>query len=1067
MKVFSVNHGYRIDMHTVNKSMVDKDVTSTGSASRLSVDAFVRSLAVNRTRPVCFLLGAGASISSGMPSAERCIWAWKQDIFVTNNPTLRDSVGELSLPGTRRRIQRWLDQRGDYPAEGSPEEYSFYARECYPTGQDRRSFFQSYIAKAKPHTGYRLIPLLAKAGLIRTIWTTNFDGLIERACSAANVLCIEVGIDTAHRVSRQHAHGELRVVSLHGDYRYDDLKNTSDELQQQEAGLRAELLHELCDYDLVVAGYSGRDASLMAVLQQAYAERNQSRLYWCGFGEEVPVPVEALLASAAAAGRDAFYVQSEGFDDILSRLALRQLEGEHLADARKVLACATETPVGPMAFTVPALPATSLVKSNAYPLTCPGQVLKLGLAVPSDVNRRAWLDERLPGSDGVVVGIDGGALALAGSQQIQQAFGSVLRGNPVAVALSDEDIAKDGRIQSLLRRALVQSLASRVGGETDGNRRVWETSAYKHQMLDGVNYSIHRALSCRLMSLGQKPHVVLMPEVVAKSPNGQLADRDSSKVLRNAVYGYQHNAVFNSDLEHWTNKVTNVDIQAAGGGIFRIARAPVYAGLVQKGRNPLPMGMQRHARQGGVVVQDPSLIFCASSGNREVKNTNPLKGLVENRPWDFQLTSSGLSPVIDVAAVCPRADAAKLKRFLSQFQERLQPGKSERDYLQDFPGFSAAFGLPLTSANPGEASWIELDDAVSGDVLSAGKQLAQRICRALDVIRGLRPAAVVAIFVPTRWDPYKFIDTNAEQFNLHDYIKAYAARQGQSTQFIREETMVSPQGCRVRWWLSLALYAKALRTPWRLDCLDDTTAFVGIGYSIDRTAASGNHVLLGCSHIYSARGEGLQFRLGRIENPIIRGRNPFMSEDDARRTGETIRQLFYDAKMRLPERVVVHKRTPFTTDEQRGLLLGLEGVNNIELIEINVEESLRYLASKLVDGKPEIDTFPIPRGAVVVQNPNTALLWVHGSAPSAQNPKFKYYQGKRRIPAPLLIRRYRGRSDVIQVATEILGLSKMNWNTFDYYSRLPATLDSASAIAKVGTYLAGFGSAPYDYRLLI
>ena len=278
---------------------------------------------------------------------------------------------------------------------------------------------------------------------------------------------------------------------------------------------------------------------------------------------------------------------------------------------------------------------------------------------------------------------------------------------------------------------------------------------------------------------------------------------------------------------------------------------------------------------------------------------------------------------------------------------------------------------------------------------------------------------------------------------------------------------MTQQTCRVRWWLSLALYAKALRTPWRLDCLDDETAFVGIGYSIDTAATRGNHILLGCSHLYSARGEGLQFRLGRIENPIIRGRNPFMSEDDARRTGETIRQLFYDAKMHLPKRVVVHKRTPFIAEEIRGLLQGLDGVANIELIEINIEESLRYLASKLVDGKPVIDKFPIPRGAVVVQNSNTALLWVHGSAPSAQNPNFKYYQGKRRIPAPLLIRRYLGQSDIVQVATEILGLSKMNWNTFDYYSRLPATLDSASAIAKVGKYLSGFGSAPYDYRLLI
>lgn len=109
----------------------------------LSVDALVRSLAVNRGRPVCLLLGAGASISSGMPSAQRCIWDWKRNIFVTNNPTLRESVGELSLPGTQQRIQHWLDHRGNYPPAGDPDEYSFYVKECYPTGQDRRIFFQS------------------------------------------------------------------------------------------------------------------------------------------------------------------------------------------------------------------------------------------------------------------------------------------------------------------------------------------------------------------------------------------------------------------------------------------------------------------------------------------------------------------------------------------------------------------------------------------------------------------------------------------------------------------------------------------------------------------------------------------------------------------------------------------------------------------------------------------------------------------------------------------------------------------------------------------------------------
>jgi len=670
-------------------------------------------------------------------------------------------------------------------------------------------------------------------------------------------------------------------------------------------------------------------------------------------------------------------------------------------------------------------------------------------------------------NSGVAVAMDDGALVLSTNQQIQQAFGIILRGGPVAVDISEEDIAKDGRIRSLLRRALVQGIAKHIHVETDGSRRLWESKHYKSQRLQDVSFFLHRALSINVISLEGKTHVVLMPEVVVKTQDGKLADIDSSKVLRNAVYGYQHNDVFDNDLNYWTNKFANQFIQAYGDGMFQISRAPIYAGLVQKSREPLPNSMQHYARQKGLVVSDASLIFSSKDGKTEVRNLNPLKGLIENRPWDFQLTNSGLAPSVDIAIICPKTDNAKLRRFLSQLHERSQPTPTERDYLQDYPGFSAAFGLPLTHPNPGEASWYDLDDSVSGDALSAAKQLAQRICRALDVIRSLRPGSVVLVFVPTRWTPHEIIDTGNEQFNLHDYLKAYAARQGQSTQLIRELTTITPQPCRVRWWLSLALYAKALRTPWRLDCLDDETAFVGIGYSIDMGANRGNHVLLGCSHLYSARGEGLQFRLGRIEAPIIRGRNAFMSVDDARRTGETIRQLFFDAKMRLPKRVVVHKRTPFTNDEQRGLIQGLEGVANIELIEVTIEESLRYLASKLINGKFEIDKFPVPRGAVIVQNNNTALLWVHGSAPSIQNPKFKYFQGKRRIPAPLRIRRYLGQSDVVQVATEILGLSKMNWNTFDYYSRLPATLDSASAIAKVGIYLSGFTSAPYDYRLLI
>jgi hypothetical protein len=97
-------------------------------------------------------------------------------------------------------------------------------------------------------------------------------------------------------------------------------------------------------------------------------------------------------------------------------------------------------------------------------------------------------------------------------------------------------------------------------------------------------------------------------------------------------------------------------------------------------------------------------------------------------------------------------------------------------------------------------------------------------------------------------------------------------QRGIATQFLDEETFVDAYQCRVWWWLSLALYVKAMRTPWVLNTLADDTAFVGLGFSIDPVAEKGKHVVLGCSHIYSGKGEGLQYRLTKIEDPIFPGR---------------------------------------------------------------------------------------------------------------------------------------------------------------------------------------------------
>lgn len=80
---------------------------------------------------------------------------------------------------------------------------------------------------------------------------------------------------------------------------------------------------------------------------------------------------------------------------------------------------------------------------------------------------------------------------------------------------------------------------------------------------------------------------------------------------------------------------------------------------------------------------------------------------------------------------------------------------------------------------------------------------------------------------------------------------------------------------------------------------------------------------------------------------------------------------------------------------------------------------------------------------------------------------WRYYQGKRRIPAPACITRHWGETDLPTLATEILGLSKMNWNSFDMYAQLPATVQSSKHIANIGSLLERFNDHSFDYRLFI
>lgn len=1072
------------DVSTIEYTAAVKDAESDTEADIvLSFDAFIRSVGVRSTAPFAFFLGAGASTSSGIPSAQMCVWEWKRQIFLTNNPGLEEQFAELSLDGVRRRIQKWLDRQSGYPKEGSQDEYGFYIRQCFPIQEDRRAYFQAMVREAVPHTGYRLLCHLAEADLVRSVWSPNFDGLAARAAANFKLTPIEVGIDTQNRL-RPTNKREFLCVSMHGDYRYDNLKNTPDELQEQEAALRAGFIAELKDTSLIVSGYSGRDASLMEAMRAAYSQPGGGILYWCGLTDSAPPPcVEALIRHARKNGRQAYFVPSVGFDELLTRLGLHCLQGDARKSAVKALEeSAPDDRLARAAWQVSRHHASTLIKSNSFAIECPSEMLCFDLKQWPKEKVWASIRASTKGRAIVAVPLKGKIFALGLIDDIKGAFRDNIKGAIERTPVASKDLAlEDGAVVSLMREALTRAMAEANGLDTDERHDLWDKVARADQRQSKAGFVTYDSVQLYLRRIGVTQYLVLMPSIKVLNSVGTEAPLEIANPIKLAILGYQHNKPFNRAVMKWRSVLfpqspeTVYEFPRNSGSTFRfrIRRSPVFGeiGLPEGGKvTRIPDALQPLVKYSGIQLKEPALVFSNKTGTGLIRSPHPIRGIAENRPFDYPLTAKGFFTDLRVGIVCAGGEAPALHRYLQNAHRTLSPTQNERDYLVDYPGFQAAYGVPIEFPQPGEAGWFVCPEPSSSDPHISALELAGHINRGIEQLQSAYAPHVVLVFYPSRWSDFRGYRTEAERFDVRDFVKAFCVQRGIATQFFNEETFSDGYQCRVWWWLSLALYVKAMRTPWVLNNFAEDTAFVGLGFSIDPVAERGKHVVLGCSHIYSGKGEGLQYRLSKIEEPIFydkNHKNPFMSKEDARRTGETIRQLFFDARLKLPERVVLHKRTRFTSAEREGLAEGLSGVKSIDMLEIQIDNALRYVASvPKTDGSFDDDGYPVRRGTAMKLDDYTALLWVHG-ATTALNPKFKYFQGKRRIPAPLTLRLHAGRTDLERIADEILGLSKMNWNTFDLYTRLPATIHSSNQIARIGSLLHRFGSASYDYRLFM
>lgn len=430
----------------------------------LDTPAFLRLFQL-RAAQIMWFLGAGASRAAGIKTAGDMIWDFKQRLYRSQKKLPPSAITDIGETAVQRKLQAHFDALGGFPPAGSETEYSAYFEATYHSPKDRRAYLDELIARGKPSFGHHALALLMEQALCRTVWTTNFDRTVEDAAAerlGGTGRLVVADLKEPEKIRRAVDESRWPVYGkLHGDYHSEALKNTDAELRRQDEEMRRNLVEACRRQGLAIMGYSGRDASIMAALDDALDEGRgfPGGLFWFKRRQDAPyAAVTTLIARARALGVDAHLVEAESFDELFSDL-LRFLP--QTADKLASLAGATR----PRLAAAKPRVSTGLVpaiRMNALTVTSRPALCRI---VDCAIGGDKEVDDAIvkAGVDIIAHRVRDGVLAFGRDSDIRAAF------EPFGIKafdqhpLSSKRLVKEGGERALVRDALFRAIAGRPG----------------------------------------------------------------------------------------------------------------------------------------------------------------------------------------------------------------------------------------------------------------------------------------------------------------------------------------------------------------------------------------------------------------------------------------------------------------------------------------------------------------------------------------------------------------------------------------------------------------------------
>lgn len=464
-------------------------------------------------------------------------------------------------------------------------------------------------------------------------------------------------------------------------------------------------------------------------------------------------------------------------------------------------------------------------------------------------------------------------------------------------------------------------------------------------------------------------------------------------------------------------------------------------------------------------LTEPELIF--DPVKQDKTSIHPLKGLVTWGAYSENLMSQVFRP-LRIAFVVANGQTQLANQVLRELKSPSSPVE-RKTYLVPYPGFSEVFRVEIGAAEKGchEQLPTALDDAVRSSE-SPHSVLADALTGAMTKLAARRGEFdIVMVVLPERWE--RAFRTK-DGFDLHDYLKAVSATRGIPLQLALENRLFRYRcRCSVMWRLSIALYCKAGGVPWKIAGTDTDCAFVGLSYAL-RGDSTDKRFVTCCSQVFDADGTGLEFVAFDVDDiDFVERDNPFLTRAEMRRVMSRTLALYQRRRTgTMPKRLVVHKTTHFTKAETDGCFDACMSVDDVELVQVQQSSPWRAAQINAPSGggkKGQPARYPCKRGCFLQIDGRAVLLWTQGNVPMSGGRDF-FKEGKG-IPSPVLLQRWAGHGNFDRVCSEILGLTKMNWNNDGLYDRLPVTMSYASILARTICRMPTLDSRPYQFRFFM